>query len=131
MINNELFGWMWIVLGFLSGAVLGLWFHNEEWLGGYNSFRRRLLRLGHISFIGLGILNILFIYTVERLHIVSSSSVNSNIETASCAFFVGAVTMPVCCALAAWKKSFHLFFAVPVTSLLIGGILLIKEVFIK
>lgn len=119
--NNELFGWVWIVVGFLSGATLGMWFHKEDWLGGYGSFRRRLLRLGHIAFIGLGILNILFSHTVERLHIVSNS-----IGIASYLFVVGAVTMPLCCALAAWKKSFHLLFAIPVLSLLTGTALLIK-----
>lgn len=123
MINNELFGWVWIVLGFLSGAILGIRFQNEDWLGGYNSFRRRLIRLGHISFVGLGILNILFIHTVERVHIVSNS-----IGTASYAFVVGAITMPLCCALTAWKGSFHLLFAIPVTTLVTGGVILVKEV---
>ena len=57
---NEVFGWLWIMLGFLSGMVIGLLFHDEQWLGGYASCPRRLIRLGHISFVGLGILNILF-----------------------------------------------------------------------
>lgn len=123
MINNELFGWVWIVLGFLSGATLGIWFHKEDWLGGYNSFSRRLIRLGHISFVGLGILNILFVHTVERLHIASNGT-----NIASYAFILGAITMPLCCALTAWKHSLHLSFIVPVISLLSGGTLLVKEV---
>lgn len=38
---------------------LGLKFQRDGWLGGYASFAGRLIRLGHISFIGLGFLNIL------------------------------------------------------------------------
>jgi hypothetical protein len=52
-------GWIGMVLGILSGAFIGLFFHQEHWLGGYNSFPRRLVRLGHISFFGLGILSVL------------------------------------------------------------------------
>ena len=32
-------------------------------MGGYGSFRRRLARLGHISFFGLGFLNLLLAFT--------------------------------------------------------------------
>ena len=40
--------WIGIIAGMLSGAALGLFFHEESWLGGYGSWPRRLLRLGHI-----------------------------------------------------------------------------------
>ena len=53
-------GW-WLVLGaFLTGALIGLAFHREDFLGGYSSFRRRLLRLGHIALAALGMMNIVF-----------------------------------------------------------------------
>ncbi len=39
--------------------MIGLGFHREEFLGGYGSFRRRLLRLGHIALAALGSLNVL------------------------------------------------------------------------
>src|SRR5437588_762585 len=51
---NIVFAWGWILAGFLSGMVLGLFFHHEHWLGGYGSWMRRMYRLGHISFLGLG-----------------------------------------------------------------------------
>src|SRR5262249_59491418 len=60
---NAAFGWLWITLGMASGAVIGLRFHRSDWLGGYESWPRRLVRLGHISFFGLGILNLLFALT--------------------------------------------------------------------
>ena len=39
-----------MLAGVLSGMAMGLFFHQDGWLGGYGSFRRRLLRLGHIAF---------------------------------------------------------------------------------
>ena len=57
-------GWLAMLLGVASGAVIGLFFHREEWAGGYGSYRRRMLRLGHISFFGIGILNFLFAMTL-------------------------------------------------------------------
>ena len=64
---NLLVAWVWILLGFLSGFGLGLNFHREDWLGGYGSYKRRLFRLGHISFFGLGALNLMFYLTALRL----------------------------------------------------------------
>ena len=66
---NETFGWLWVALGLLSGTILGLRFQREDWLGGYASHRRRLVRLGHISLFGLGFLNILFAHTLGRIRL--------------------------------------------------------------
>jgi hypothetical protein len=115
---NEAFGWLWIVMGFVSGTLLGLKFQQENWLGGYGSHRRRLIRLGHISFLGLGFLNILFVHSVGRLELSAQW-----ITGASWALVIGGVSMPVCCALMAWKRECQPLFALPVTSLLIGGFL--------
>jgi hypothetical protein len=112
---NEAFGWVWILAGFLSGLVLGLFFQRDDWLGGYGSFRRRLIRLGHISFLGLGILNILFALSVPRLGLAGGA-----LQLASRALLVGAVTMPLCCGLMAWRRGFHALFGIPVASLLLG-----------
>lgn len=57
---NRQAGWSLILCGFVSGSLLGLGFHRAEFLGGYGSFRRRLLRLGHIALVALGMLNVLF-----------------------------------------------------------------------
>ena len=66
--NPNLFlAWLWILLGFVSGMVLGMFFHGENWLGGYGSFKRRMYRLGHISFFGLGAVNLLFWLTVQNI----------------------------------------------------------------
>ena len=53
-------GWGMILTAFVTGAILGLFFYREGFLGGYASFRRRLIRLGHIALAALGMVNLLF-----------------------------------------------------------------------
>ena len=67
MRTNLFAGWVAISLGFVAGAVPGLFFWLEDWLGGYGSWRRRLVRLAHISFFGLGFINVLFALSVAYL----------------------------------------------------------------
>jgi hypothetical protein len=62
---NLQLAWLWIFLGFLSGSLLGLGFHRENRLGGYASHKQRLYRLGHISFFGLALMNLMFYFTVR------------------------------------------------------------------
>ena len=124
MALNEAFGWVWILAGVVSGLALGLGFHRDEWLGGYASFRRRLIRLGHISLLGLGILNILFASSAARIHLPPAG-----LAVASWAQIAGGVTMPACCALMAWRRGTYLFFGVPVASLLLGTTLVVVGIF--
>ena len=119
---NLLLAWLWILLGFLSGMVLGMFFHREGWLGGYGSLKRRLYRLAHISFFGLGAVNLAFYLTVHTLALSGSG-----LELASWAFVVGALSMPVCCALMAHFPRCHLLFSVPVASLLFAGTLTLSN----
>jgi len=115
---NLVFAWGWILLGFLSGTVMGLCFHRESWLGGYGSWPRRLYRLGHISFFGLGFANLLFWATARLL-----PAPPAMLDGASLAFLAGGVTMPLCCLLAAHLSWARHLFAVPVLSLVAGGII--------
>ena len=114
---NLLLGWLWIVLGFVSGAIMGLWFHRENWLGGYGSWMRRLYRLGHISFFGLGLLNLMFFLTFNSLPLAGV------FPAASVSFAIGAVSMPLCCVIAAHKPAWKSIFAVPVLSLMTAAVL--------
>ena len=113
--TNLLAGWIAIVVGLLSGALIGMFFHRDEWLGGYDSWRRRMLRLGHIACVGTGLLNIAFAASVG---LVSPPEVSG---IASCFFVVGAIAMPLTCGLSAWRKSFRHLFFIPVVSLLIAA----------
>ena len=102
-------GWWLILAGFASGAALGLFFHRPDFLGGYGSFRRRMLRLGHIACAALGMLNL----------IVALSPQKSPLLVA------GGFLMPVVCFLTAWKdKCRHLFF-MPALTLLVAVILIL------
>ena len=116
MINIQA-GWVGFALGCVAGAVIGLFFHDPNWLGGYASWPRRMLRLGHIALFGIGILNLFFGLTVRALGLTDVPMWISHL------LLVAAVGMPTVCFLAAWKKPFrHLFFipALAATAGLIG-----------
>jgi hypothetical protein len=104
-------GWIGLLLGMASGAVIGLFFHNDDWLGGYDSWRRRMLRLGHISFFGIGFINLAYALTVKSRELPGTS-------TASILLVVGAIGMPTVCFLSAVWKNFRNFFFIPVGSLI-------------
>lgn len=120
---NLLVAWVWLSLGFVSGLLLGLFFHRENWLGGYGSFRRRLYRLAHISFFGLGIVNLAFYLTARE-----ASLSPSTVSVAGWGFVIGAVSMPLCCVLMAHFPRTRPLFAVPVMSLLLAGSLVMVGV---
>lgn len=113
---NLLIAWCWILLGFCSGTALGSGFHKDNWLGGFASLKRRLYRLAHISFFGLGAVN--FMFWLTRRGIVMSDPIAA---WASTGFVVGAVTMPLACVLMAHRPKSRPLFAIPVISLIAGA----------
>ena len=126
---NLIVAWLWVVLGFGTGAVFGLFFQREDWLGGYGSFKRRLYRLGHISFFGLAVINLMFYFTVHS--VVGSGATDSlPVVLASWGLVIGAVTMPVCCFVLAHRVHWRapLVFTVPVSSLIAGSLFTLWEV---
>jgi hypothetical protein len=50
------------------------------------------------------------------------------VAVASGAFILGAITMPLCCVVMAHFPKLHLVFAVPVVSLITGGLSTLLEV---
>jgi hypothetical protein len=112
---NLLVGWISMAGGALSGAVVGLFFYKENWMGGYASLRRRMIRLGHISFFGIGILNVLFAVSLAAIAIPPAFG-----RFASLGFATAAVTMPACCFLTAWKPALRQLFPIPVAAVLVG-----------
>ena len=119
-IDNLLAGWLGMLGGVASGAVIGLFFHREDWMGGYTSFRRRMTRLGHISFFGLGFLNMMFALTASMVALPPLA-----LRLASLGLILGAVTMPVCCFLSAWRKPLRHLFPIPVAGLSVGIVALL------
>lgn len=114
-IANVVVGWLSMLVGVATGAIVGLFFHQDDWLGGYSSYRRRLVRLGHISFFGLGFVNLFFATTAPILGVHGA-----NLKTASVAFIAAVITMPICCFLSAWRKPLRHLFPIPVTAALVG-----------
>jgi hypothetical protein len=111
-----------ILLGALLGGLQGLFFHREQWLRGYGSWPRRLMRLGHIAFFGMALLNVAFALTAAALDIRTGLWLPSRL------LLVGLAGMPLVCYLAAlWKPFRHLFF-VPVLGVVAGVVLFLREV---
>ena len=118
--NNELFGWISVLAGVALGLYMGQKFQREDWLGGYGSFPRRMVRLAHVALAAIGILKIQFAQSVPRLHL------NALLETtASLALMAAAVLMPACCLWIASRQRHFEIFAAPVTCLATGLILTI------
>lgn len=107
-------GWWLILAAFVTGALLGLGFHREDFLGGYGSFRRRLARLGHIALAALGGLNVLY-----GLAPVPADSLPGWLLLA------GGIAMPAVCFLSAWKTCFRHLFFIPVLLLMSGVVLIL------
>ena len=117
---NWYFGWILIASAFATGAIIGLFFHRDHFLDGYGSFRRRLLRLGHIAQAALGMMNVLFSISVPATESLQT-------QIASWGFIVGGLTMPMVCFLTAWKKPFRHLFFIPVVALFVGVIQTIRN----
>ena len=118
---NMVAGWTGMFVGLLAGASIGLFFHQESFAGGYASFRRRLMRLGHVAFFGLGILNVLYALTLDFMAVELRFPV-----LASSSLIAGAVLMPLVCFLTAWRRAFRHLFALPVIFVAISLWLLIE-----
>lgn len=69
---NHGIGWCSIAFGLLIGLVLGLWSFDGPvappgWIGDYTSLPRRLIRLGHIALVALGVIHVLLARELPRL----------------------------------------------------------------
>jgi hypothetical protein len=113
---NWQIGWLLVLAAFLTGAAMGLFFHREDFLGGYGSFRRRLLRLGHVACAALGMMNVVFSLSPWP------SPESWTGSAASLAFVAGGLTMPLACFLSAWREPFRHVFAIPVVALMLAVI---------
>ena len=115
--------WVGFLLGCIAGAAPGLFFHKENWLGGYSSWKRRLIRLGHIAFWGIGFLNLSFGLTAKAFGLDMENS------AASILLIIGAIAMPLTCYLSAWKPFFRNFFFIPALSVTFAILLFLTRIF--
>ena len=122
-VSNWIGGWSLIGAAFVTGAFIGLRFHHDTFWGGYGSFRRRIVRLGHIALAALGMMNVVFA-------IAPWPPAESQCgQIASTALLLGAIAMPSVCFLSGWRPGFRRLFFIPVILLvsavgfiLIGGV---------
>lgn len=117
---NLVVGWSSMAAGVMSGAWIGLFVARDAWLGGYSSFRRRMLRLGHVACFGIGILNVLFALTVLAAPMPHAAQVAGSVG-----FTVAALTMAPCCFLTAWRAEHRRLFPIPVTGAFTGVLALV------
>lgn len=109
-----LVGWISVAAGILSGGVIGMCFHKEDWLGGYGSVSRRLIRLSHISFLGMAFMN--FSYAMTLYIMLSHEDVFLG---ASIGLVLATISMPVACFLSALTGIKRLYFVIPVSGTLL------------
>ena len=101
-----------VLLAFVTGAGIGLFFHKEDFWGGYDSFRRRIVRLGHIALAALGMMNV--IYSLSPWPAAGTTPA----IVASWGFVLGGISMPAVCFLSGWHKPLRHLFFIPVISLI-------------
>ncbi len=104
-----------MLAGLVAGAVQGMRFHDEHWLGGYGSWKRRMTRLGHVAFLGTGLINLGFALSVQH-----AMEGGWPVRWASGLLILGALGMPVVCYVAAWRVSLRHLFVFPVACLVAG-----------
>lgn len=120
---NLYVAWISMLLGGISGAVTGLFFYNTDFLGGYTSWRRRMVRLGHIAFFGIGLINLGFALSIKAIEMPETP------QTPSILLIVAAVTMPLLCYLSAIKPFFRHFFFIPAISVILAMTLFVWRIF--
>jgi hypothetical protein len=117
---NRLVGWCSFVLGITVGLIMGMWSFNgplpvPDFLGEYDDVSRRLARLGHIAFFGLGILNLLLARELPRLTLKPAMR-----RTASATMNFGNLFLPLTLLAAAGFHPLKYLMPLPATSVFIA-----------
>jgi len=73
-----------------------------------------MVRLGHVSFFGLGFINLAYALSLDHMDIGNPNQIPSVL------LIIGALTMPVVCYLSAWRKQARHLFFLPAGSVLLG-----------
>jgi hypothetical protein len=126
---NRRVGWLSTCVGAASGLILGLWsfdgpFAVPGWLGAYDETSRRLARLGHIAFFGLGILNILVAGELRRSALGARGR-----RVASWAMNFGNVFLPLTLFAAAACRPFKYTMSAPAVAVFVALVLTAYGVF--
>jgi hypothetical protein len=118
MMWNIVAGWSGMIVGALMGMGIGMKAERRDWLGGYGSFERQAVRLAHVAFFALGMINVLWGMCGHLfpppLHLAWVASIGSVL------MIVGAFAMPTVCLLSAWKRRCKYLFPLPATCVLLA-----------
>jgi hypothetical protein len=104
--SNRAVGWATIAVGIACGLVMGLWSFDgpmpvPSWIGDYTDTSRRLIRLGHIAFIALGMIDILLADELRRTTLSAAGR-----TLASRLMIAGNIFLPVALIVAAlWRPA--------------------------
>ena len=113
--TNVIFGWVWLFVGVLFAIWMGLYAFEPDWLGGYTSLSRRLLRLSHIAFIALSLTNILYGLFIDTVQLNGSLK-----KIGAFSLIVASIFMPAVCLLSILDRFFQFFFFIPALSFACG-----------
>ncbi len=113
---NIAVGWCGMGLGALLGMTFGLWAADRHWAGGYGSFRRQAMRLGHVAAFALGIINVLYGVCGPRLGLLPPWA----LPVGGLAMIAGALLMPLVCLLSAWREPCKYLFPIPASCVTLG-----------
>ena len=125
--RNIRFGWIWVLFGIISGMILGMFVFNgpiqlSNEMMTYTSLPRRMLRLAHISFFGLGFLNMFYSITMKSLNIKVD-------RLTSRLLIFGSVTIALFLIISAFYEPFKYSLVIPALSLFVAAIILTKDLF--
>jgi hypothetical protein len=114
------FGWLWILTGIIIGAVVSMWAFNGPLappvhMEDYTSLSRRFIRLSHIAFIALGMIDILYGLSYDLAELKKSYK-----DISSSFLITGTVLMPVILLFSAFFEKIKIFSSIPITLILIS-----------
>ncbi len=111
---NRAIGFTSLLIGVASGMILGLWSFGGPLpvptaIGEYGDLPRRLLRLGHIAFFGLGLINLTIVGHWRRLDLSRPAA-----RRALSLMNLGNLGLPPLLLAAAWQPALVYLMPVPV-----------------
>lgn len=113
---NIAMGWITIVLGILTGSILGMWsfagpFPTPPGHHNYADLPRRMNRLAHIALFALPMISILYGHHIDAIPVTDELKRKGSVAWLICMWGVPAFLM-----LGSWKIWFKYFEVVPVSA---------------